>query len=238
MDYLAHYQAGGLKNQILDGLSEADLSEVLQQAEPFTMARGKVLAPAFAPIDHIYFPTRGMASLRLGLKDGVSVEIGVVGSEGLMGWQFLANRDQGPIEAVVQIDMTGYRIKADQLLALADKIAPLRKAIMRSVQSLFDLVAQTAACGQRHTSTERLAKWLLMADDRSDGAPLTISHETLSILLGIRRAGVTVAMGELRRYGCVENGHGSTKIIDRQRLEGCACECYGLLRNETKRRAR
>jgi CRP-like cAMP-binding protein len=155
-----------------------------------------------------------------------------------MGWQFLANRDQGPIEAVVQIDMTGYRIKADQLLALADKIAPLHKAIMRSVQSLFDLVAQTAACGQRHTSTERLAKWLLMADDRSDGAPLTISHETLSILLGIRRAGVTVAMGELRRYGCVENGHGSTKIIDRQRLEGCACECYGLLRNETKRRAR
>ncbi len=237
MPLVEKYLSEDVKNLVLESLSPEDLARVLGQAEFVKISRNKVLAPAFQPMDHLYFVTSGMASLNLTLRDGAVIEIGVIGSEGTIGWQSLAGLDTGPIEASVQIDMTAYRIKSAQMTALIEKIKPLRVAMLRGVQGMFDRVAQAAACSQRHGSTQRLAKWLLMAADRSADPTLNISHETLSILLGIRRAGVTVAMGELRRLGCVESGHSKIKITSRDRLESSACECYRTLEQEAQRRA-
>lgn len=236
MASLNKYVSGNHKNRILDSLDVEGLSEVLQQAEFIKIDRNRVIVPAFQPVDHIYFVTSGMVSLNVTMDSGSIAEIGLIGSEGVVGWQAVAQMDTGPIEAAVQIDMTGYRIKASQMIALIEKVKPLRLAIYKAAQAMFDQVSQAVACSQRHSSTERLAKWLLMADDRSHEPTLTISHETLSILLGIRRAGVTVAMGELRRLGCVENGHSKIKITNRERLETCACECYRTLKQEAHRR--
>ena len=237
MAIVEKYLSGILKNSVLDSLNSQDLREVLEQAEFVKINRGVVLAPSFQALDHVYFITSGMVSLNLTLNDGAIVETGIVGSKGTIGWQALAELDSGPIDATVQIDMTGYRVKASQMIALSDRIKPLRRAIIRAVQGTIDQISQSAACSQRHTSTQRLAKWLLLADDRKSEPTLHISHEGLSILLGIRRAGVTVAMGELRRLGCVKNGHSKIVITSRERLEASACECYSTLKNEAKRRS-
>lgn len=238
MPLVEKYLTGELKNSILDSLASEDLAEVLNQAEMVKFGRNRVLTYPFQPIEHLYFLTSGMASLNLTVSDGAMVEIGVMGSEGTIGWQALAGMDSGPIEASVQIDITGYRIKTAQMTVLVEKIKPLRLALLRAAQGMFDQVSQSAACSQRHDSTQRLAKWLLMADDRSPEPTLNISHETLSILLGIRRAGVTVAMGELRKQGCVESGHSKIKITSRERLESNACECYRSLKRGALRRDR
>lgn len=237
MAIVEKYLSGVMKNSVLDSLSVHDLRDVLKYAELVKLSRGVVIAPSFKPLEHIYFVTSGMVSLSLTLNDGAVVETGIVGSEGTVGWQAIAELDAGPIDATVQIDMTGYRVKASQMIALSDRIKPLRKAIIQAVQGTFDQVSQSAACSQRHTSTQRLAKWLLMAGDRSPEPTLHFSHEGLSILLGIRRAGVTVAMGELRRLGCVKNGHSKITITNRDRLELSACECYSALKNEALRRS-
>ncbi len=236
MPTVEKYASGILKNLVLDTLTNQDLSEVLGHAELVKLKRGTDVAHAFEAMDHLYFITSGVVSLNLTLNDGAVVETGMVGSEGTIGWQAIAGLDAGPIDATVQIDMTAYRIKTSQLLVLIERIIPLRKAIIRAVQGTFDQISQSAACSQRHSSTQRLAKWLLMADDRTTEPTLNISHETLSILLGIRRAGVTVAMGELRRLGCVESGHSKISITNRERLETSACECYRSMQQEAERR--
>lgn len=223
-------------NSVIDSLNLDDKKRVLDHCEPVKFSRGTLILPAHQTIDYIYFITSGMVSLCLSLSDGATVEIGVIGSEGTLGWQAAVGMDMGPIEASVQIEMTGYRIKTSTAVSLIHNIVPLRIALLRGVQTLLDQVSQSAACSQRHTSVERLAKWLLMAHDRAATETLHLSHETLSVLLGIRRAGVTVAMGELRRKGCVENGHGKIQIVNRSRLESSSCECYRAMQQEAERR--
>lgn len=228
----------GSNNLILRSLSPVELERVSEFVEPVELDRGTIIFSPFKPLDYLYFIHSGMVSFSLTLSDGTMVEIGVMGSEGVIGWQALAGMDTGPFEASVQIEMTAHRLKATHVQSLIGEIRPLRLGILRAAQGMFDQTAQSAACSQRHNSSERLAKWLLMANDRSVSDTVLISHETLSILLGIRRASVTVAMGELRQLGCVENSNSKIKIINRNRLEAAACECYHSIRQEAERRAK
>ena len=220
---------------MIDSLSADKIALILAQAETIEIARGTTLFAPHDPIEQVYFPIDGMVSLVLGLSDGAMVEIGVVGQEAIVGWPGMIGLDAGTLEAIVQIDLTAYRFKTATLLQLSEDIPGLSEAILRSRQGLFLQVAQSAACNQRHTSAERLAKWLLLADDRTRSNTVNLSQEFLAMMLGIRRAGVTVAMGDLRRKGCVTNGHGRITIINRARLEASACECYATLKRETDR---
>jgi CRP-like cAMP-binding protein len=224
-------------NGVIDALNSEKIATILANGELVEISRGAILFSPHEAIEYAYFPTEGMVSLVLGLSDGAMVEIGVVGAEGLVGWPAMIGLDAGTLEAVVQIHLTAYRFKTATLLQLAQDIPGFSEAMLRSRQGLFLQVAQSAACNQRHSSAERLAKWLLLADDRSQGHTINLSQEFLAMMLGIRRAGVTVAMGDLRRKGCVTNGHGRITIINRARLEASACECYTVLKREGERLA-
>ena len=127
--------------------------------------------------------------------------------------------------AIVQVPGSALRMKAAECMAAFDQSAAVRSVIMRFVGSLLDLGAQTAACNRLHNIEQRCARWLLVAHDRLQTDVMPMTHELLASMLGVRRAGVTEAAGELQRRGLIRYHHGSVTIVDREGLEASACEC-------------
>ena len=194
-----------------------------------------VLIEPHTAINTIYFPIGGMVSLVRQMADGDTAEIGAVGREGMIGWPAVISADMGSIIVVVQLPFTAYSLSAPVLLRFTEAHPEFGEVLARSMQALFLQVAQTAACNQHHSVARRLAKWLLMADDRSSAAPMALTHELLAMMLGIRRAGVTEAMSALKAAGVIEAGNGRVTILDRPKLEAAACECYAAIREELRR---
>jgi CRP-like cAMP-binding protein len=176
-----------------------------------------------------------MVSLVQPLENGAMIEVGMIGNEGLVGVPVLLGADSSPLEAMVQMPGSALRMHAS---AFREEIAhhtALLGLLLKYVQALHIQVSLTAACNGRHTLPERLARWLLTAHDRSSSDQLPLSHEFLSFMLGVRRAGVTVALGTLKAAGLVRNTHAQVNIIDRPGLEAASCECYRTVRDEYAR---
>ena len=136
---------------------------------------------------------------------------------------------------MVQIPGYALRMPASAFREEASRSAALMGLLLRYVQALHTQVSLTAACNGRHTLPERLARWLLTARDRANSDQMPLSHEFLSMMLGVRRAGVTVAVGTLKAAGLIHNTHGQVTITDRRGLEAACCECYRTVRNEYER---
>jgi CRP-like cAMP-binding protein len=159
----------------------------------------------------------------------------MIGKEGVVGVPVLLGADTSPLQAMVQIPGSALRMRANAFREEAVRRATLSALLLRYVQALHVQVSLSAACNGRHTLPERLARWLLMARDRATSDEMPLSHEFLSMMLGVRRAGVTVAVGTLKPAGLVRNTHGQVTILDRQGLEAACCECYRTVRNEYQR---
>src|SRR5690242_6124880 len=173
-----------------------------------------------------------MVSLVHPLSDGTRIEVGVIGREGFVGAAVLLGANSSPIEAMVQIPGSALRMRATVFRAQVARIKPFSDAAHRYAQALHVQVSQTAACNGRHILQERLARWLLAARDRADSDELPLSHEFLSMMLGTRRVGVTLALGTFRTAGMIKNRHGRVTIVDRADLEDAACECYRSVKRE------
>jgi CRP-like cAMP-binding protein len=160
------------------------------------------------------------------MEDGRTAEAGVVGREGFAGLAATAGINRSPLQAVVQITGDGFRLKIGALQRTLD-VAPgfqlllSRYAVVRGMQ-----VAQTAGCNRLHDIGQRLARWLLMTQDRVDSVFLPITHDFLATMLGTNRSSVSLAAGVLKRKKVIEYGHGSVTILHRKKLEESACECY------------
>ncbi|MGZ3275918.1 MAG: Crp/Fnr family transcriptional regulator [Caulobacteraceae bacterium] len=222
-------------NELLDSLPLPVFAGLEHSLNRLEIRRGTVLISPFAAISTVYFPTGGMVSLVRGMANGDMVEIGVVGREGMVGWPALIAADMGSIVAIVQLSLTGFSVSTHALLRFVSANPDFGEVLARSMQALFLQVAQTAACNQHHTVAHRLAKWLLMADDRSSSSPMNLTHEFLAMMLGVRRAGVTDAISALKSAGIVESANGRVAILDRHKLERAVCECYGAIQAETER---
>ena len=216
-------------------LTREDLDLLRPHLEPFPLPQKQTLAAPGTPIDHVYFPQEGMVSLVQPLENGVMIEVGMIGKEGFVGTPVVLGADSSPLEAMVQLPGSALRMRAGTFRKKAARSTALSGPLLRYVQALHIQVSLSAACNGRHTLPERLARWLLMARDRATSDQLPLSHEFLSMMLGVRRAGVTVAVGTLRAAGLIRNMHGRITIIDRQGLEAASCECYHTLRNEYER---
>jgi CRP-like cAMP-binding protein len=226
---------GSTGNRLLDTLQDDDLERLLPHLEAVELAvREPVNTPTEA-IEFIYFPIAGIVSMVATLEDESQVEVGVVGSEGMVGSSVLMGSKTASNQAYVQIAGSAWRIPSTILVNQATESPPLRERLLLFTQTLFFQVSQTAACNARHSVAERLSRWLLMAQDRvgSDQVPLT--QEFLAIMLGVRRAGVTVAAGTLQTAGLIQYTHGRITVLDRDALEAAACECYRLGKNEYAR---
>jgi CRP-like cAMP-binding protein len=223
-----------ISNRLLVALAREDLDPLRPHLEPVPLSLKQILSNPNMPIDHVYFPQDGMVSLVQPLENGAMIEVGMIGKEGLVGVPVLLGADTSPLEAMVQIPGLALRMEASVFRKEAGRAA-LLGLLLRYVQALHIQVTLSAACNGRHTLVERLARWLLIARDRATSDQMPLSHEFLSMMLGVRRAGVTVALGTLKAAGLIYNSHGQVTINDRRGLEAACCECYRTVRNEYER---
>jgi len=217
-------------NALLNSLDAGDYSELLGGAESVEIELRYVLYEANAPITHVYFFTRGVASIIAPVGDGASVEVGTVGNEGFIGLPLLLGADHEPAKAFVQVAGAGLRVTAAAFQHSVATSPALRGLFLRYAHSYLSQVSQSSACNRAHSIEERCARWLLMTHDRVGADEFPLTHEFLSLMLGVRRAGVTVAAGMLQRAGLIDYKHGHITIVDREGLEGAACPCYRIIR--------
>jgi CRP-like cAMP-binding protein len=224
-----------ISNRLLVALAREDLDPLKPHLKPVPLPHKQILSKADTRIDHVYFPQEGMVSLVQPLENGAMIEVGMIGNEGLVGVPVLLGADTSPLEAMVQIPGSALRMEASAFRQEMGRRTALVGLLLRYVQALHIQVSLSAACNGRHTLPERLARWLLTARDRATSDRMPLSHEFLSMMLGVRRAGVTVAVGTLKAAGLIHHTHGQVTILDRQGLEAASCECYRTVREEYQR---
>ena len=218
-----------LANQILFDLPRNVSNSLIGKAQLVKLPIHSVLNEVNEPIEYLYFLNSGCASVLSVLQDGKSVEVGLTGREGFVGVPLVAGFKTSPTRVIMQIEGAGYRILPKDLLALVKASPPLEKSLLQYSQELALQANQIAACNRVHEVDERLARWLLMSQDRIGGSMIPLTQEFLAHMLGTRRASVTVAAGMLQKAGLISYVRGQLKIEDRERLEGASCECYAAL---------
>ena len=207
------------KNLILSRLSSTDfqlLEPFLEQAD---LPLRKVLERGGKPIKVIYFPERGFASVVADSGGKHPIEVGLIGREGMTGLPVVLGNDRNSNEVFMQAAGDGRCVRAGDLRKAIDKSVTLHRSMLRYAHAFLEQTTRTAVANGRSKIEERLARWLLMADDRLDGPELPLMHEFLSMMLGVRRPGVTVAMQELERAGIIARKRGNVVILDRTQLE-------------------
>lgn len=220
-----------IKNRILRTIPEDEFMSLRPLLEEVEMPQYKIFYDQGEKIANAYFPNEGMVSLVVLVHDGRSVEVGITGCEGVVGAPLAFGFESAPMRAIMQIAGRGLRIPSLALEETFDRCPNLKLLIERYVMMQQLQVAQLAACNRLHDMDQRLARWLLMCQDRIDSENLPLTHEFLAQMLGSGRPTVTIAAGVLERAGLIQNTRGSLKILNRKRLEDAACECYRVIQN-------
>jgi len=220
------------RNQLLSRLPQAQLALLSPHLEWLDMPLGTPMERPREPISHIYFPESGMGSVVAVGNRGERIEVGVFGREGMSGTMVVMGSDRSPLDTMAQMPGSAHRIAVapfrEAMREVAQHGTGLREVFLRYAQSFAIQTAYTALANGRLKIEERLARWLLMCHDRADGDALHLTHEFLSIMLGVRRAGVTVALHLLEGQGMVRSTRGRVQVLDRGGLEDVAREVYGL----------
>jgi CRP-like cAMP-binding protein len=219
-------------NQILSALPHEEFERLRPKLREVTFKLGDVIYAPEEPIEAVYFINSGIVSWLAALENGNTVEAAVIGSEGLAGVSVLLGAQSTPNQALTQAEVSALQISSKDLTTEFRKNGELNRIVLRFVHSMFTQVAQTAACNRLHTLDQRLARWLLMTHDRTDGDAFPVTQDFLSHMLGVRRAGVSVAATSLRQMGLIEYRRGNIHVLDRKGLEALSCECYGIVKQE------
>jgi len=213
-------------NRLLDGLPARDRERFLAGCEPVDLAFGEILAQAGEVLRDVYFPTGSFISLVLKVNANASLEVALVGNEGMLGAPLALGIDTRQVHAVVQGPGPAWRMNAARFLREMVASRALRQAVQRYLFVRVSQLEQTAGCNRFHVVEERLARYLLMTADRSHSDTFHITHEFLAYMLGVRRVGVTRAASALRMRKLIRYARGDITILDRARLVGAACDCY------------
>jgi CRP-like cAMP-binding protein len=224
-----------IQNTILLGLPAKERNAVFSKLELAELPKHKVLNEVEEPIQFGYFINSGLVSLLSVMSDGKSVEVGLAGKEGFIGLPLVANFETSPTRVVMQVEGSGFRISPAHLNDALRNCPTLNKSLQRLSQVMTMQATQIAACNRLHEVDHRLARWLLMSQDRLGGNVVRLTQESLASMLGTRRASVTEAAGILQKAGLIAYRRGEVKIEDRRRLEKAACECYGALVRQSHR---
>lgn len=221
-------------NQLLAALPAEDYRRLLPHLEAISLPLAEVLYEAGGPINHVYFPNQSVVSLVATLEDGSIIEVGLVGREGMVGIPVFMGGNTTTTRAIVQVADGAMKMKTEVLKAEFNW-GVLQTLLLRYMQALFTQVSQSAVCNRRHTLEERLARWLLLVQDCVQSDQLLLTQEFMSQMLGIRRAGVTVAAGILSKAGMIHYSRGKITVLDRQGLEAASCGCYRIIADECSR---
>ena len=225
---------GGVRNNLLALLPRSEQEAVLALAEPVTIEAKQVVFRRDEPIRYIYFPHDCVISLVIDLADGNSVEAMTVGCDGFVGIAVFHGVASSRLAATGQISGDAHRIPTADFERLVRECDQLNGLLHRYSQYVFETVSQSAACNRMHVIEQRCARWLLMSQDRVGRNHFDLTQEFLAEMLGVRRPGVTVAMGALEKAGLISHGRGRIAVIDRPGLEKVACECYRVIKERQR----
>jgi CRP-like cAMP-binding protein len=222
-------------NRLLRSLPTNDLRRVLRAGEIVDLAFAEVLYTSNEPIEHVYFPVTGFVSLIMPVDTSNSLEVGLVGNEGMFGIPLVLGVDFSPVHAVVQGAGSSLRFEAVAFRRELTLSPALQRGIDRYIHVRLTELAQTAACTRFHVVEARLARWLLMTQDRAHNRRFHITQEFLAFMLGVRRVGVTNAAHSLQRRRLIDYHRGNITVLDRRGLKAASCGCYGADRQSYRR---
>jgi CRP-like cAMP-binding protein len=220
---------------VLAGLPRSELADILPRMELCSLEHRQMLIEANEPIPYVHFPLSGVVSLVIATVNGASVEVAMIGNEGMVGLPVLFGADTAPIGALVQVPGEALRMSAPAFREQVEVRGPLLRRLQLHAEALFFQAAQSVTCMRHHSVGQRCARWLLTAHDRvgEDAFPLT--QDALSQMLGVRRASVSAAAARLQDQGLIRYRRGIMTIIDRAGLERVSCECYRIISAEYER---
>ena len=216
----------GIANRLLAALPRKDYQGLLSGLVPVDLVFGDVLYEPGMPIRDVYFPSQSLVSLLTVVEGHLALEVGMVGREGMVGVPLALGIDASPVRALVQGDGPALRMNAARFRGELRGSPPLQRALHRYVYTLMAQISQTAGCNRFHVVQSRLARWLLMTRDRVRSGEFRMTHQFLSLMLGVRRVGVTEAASALQRRKLIEYTRGNIRILDDRGLEQAACACY------------
>jgi CRP-like cAMP-binding protein len=219
-----------VSNKILLSIPGSEYNSLRPHLEYVRLPNHLVLHEAGEKLEFAYFPNRGLISLVVVMKDGKTAEAGIVGNEGFTGTLAAVGLSRSPLQAVVQITGDGFRVEVGALQNTLKSAPHLQMVLSRYAAIRSMQVAQTAACNRLHDIGQRLARWLLMTQDRVDSGSLPITHDFLATMLGTDRPTVSLAAAVLQRRKAIAYTRGAVEIVNRKKLENSACECYGTIR--------
>ena len=228
-------QAHPRANTILGALPEADLARLTPSLEAVSLTRDVVLEEPDVPIEYVYFPVAGVASLLALGADGESVDTTMVGREGMTGLAVFLGTRQMPVRTMVQIPLTGYRLPASVLRAELERGGLLVNLLHRYTQVVMVSMAQLILCNRVHRLDQRAARWLLQVDERVDEARFEVTHEFLADMIGTQRPSISLAMSQFKDAGLITYSRGRIVIMDRDGLLERACGCITVMHEEERR---
>lgn len=215
-------------NRLLASLPEKDGRRLLAECEPVTLEFAEVLSEPGAPIRQVYFPTGSYIALVEKIDGHASLEVGLVGNEGMLGTALVLGVDVSPLHAVVQGPGPALRMDAASFVRELEASQDLRRVLKHYLYITMQQLAQSAACTHFHLVEARLARWLLTAQDRAHSNRFHVTHECLAYLLGVRRVGITRAATELHNRKLIDYSRGDVTILDRAGLKAASCGCYAV----------
>jgi len=220
------------QNRLLASLPDEEFERLRPHLVPNALVYKCPLYEANEPIKFVHFVETGVASLVNTMMNGDAAEVGTVGNEGFVGIPVLFGDKQAPTSVYMQVAGASLKMKADPFRAVLERNAYMQKIMLHYAHAFFNQIAQSAACNTFHLLEQRCCRWLLMTQDRMQSCEFPLTQEFLAMMLGVRRAGVTVAANALKRAGLINYARGSVTVLDRPGMERRTCECYGVTKRE------
>ena len=221
-----------VRNDILHALLNSEYEHLSPKLEQVDLKRGEIIYQANQRIDYVYFPETAVVAMIDTLEDGGTVEVGIIGHEGMVGINIFLGCLVTPDKAIVQISGSAMRMKTIDLRKELRFGSPLQRLLLRYTQALLAIISQSVACSQHHTVAQRLARWLLTMHDHAESNQFEMPQNSIAAMLGVRRVGVTVAAGKLQAARLITYRRASISILDEAGLKKKSCECYRFIRQQ------
>jgi CRP-like cAMP-binding protein len=222
------------ENRLLVALPADEYERLLPHLEKVSLPLRDVLYEAHGPIPYVYFPLIGVVSLVI-MDGGFTIEVGLIGNEGMVGTPVFLGAEHSPTKAIVQIPGEALRMEVKIFHKEMRREGPLYRLVQRFTQAMINHISQSIICNRRHSVAKRMCRWLLMSHNRAGTDEFLLTHEFLAQMLGVRRPTVTAVAGSLQKAGLIKYHRGRVTVLDRKGLEAACCECYEMIATELDR---
>ena len=225
-------RAVAVRNSILAALLATEYKRLLPRLEHVTLKRGEIVYRADQEIEAVYFPEEAVVAMVDTADDGRTVEVGIVGCEGIVGINIFLGGAVTPDKAIVQLAGGAMRMKANDLRKEVRFGSPLQRLLLNYTRTFLAVISQSVACSQHHSVEQRLARWLLSMNDYAGSGQFLMVQESIAAMLGVRRVGITQAAHKLQAAALIGYRRGRISVLDRAGLEDRSCECYRFIRKQ------